>query len=179
MVAMIMWLAGYLPNMDELWIPVVGVGLGFMTITGLLLIKDLDRPERFLYVMLRPNWNSWLVKGAYILAAYGGILAMTLAVVILNLDEKYLEYLAYAGIPIAALTGVYTAWLLQQAKGRSWSKDRLLPLKFLIETGLIGGATLAIIIGGLLPVIAGVIGLIIILIHGHHVIEKPQLEPLL
>ena len=179
MVAMIMWLAGYLPNMDELWIPVVGVGLGFMTITGLLLIKDLDRPERFLYVMLRPNWNSWLVKGAYILAAYGGILAMTLAVVILNLDEKYLEYLAFAGIPIAALTGVYTAWLLQQAKGRSWSKDRLLPLKFLIETGLIGGATLAIIIGGLLPVIAGVIGLIIILIHGHHVIEKPQLEPLL
>ena len=179
MVAMIMWLAGYLPNMDELWIPVVGVGLGFMTITGLLLIKDLDRPERFLYVMLRPNWNSWLVKGAYILAAYGGILAMTLAVVILNLDEKYLEYLAYAGIPIAALTGVYTAWLLQQAKGRSWSKDRLLPLKFLIETGLIGGATLAIIVGGLLPVIAGVIGLIIILIHGHHVIEKPQLEPLL
>ena len=179
MVAMIMWLAGYLPNMDELWIPVVGVGLGFMTITGLLLIKDLDRPERFLYVMLRPNWNSWLVKGAYILAAYGGILAMTLAVVILNLDEKYLEYLAYVGIPIAALTGVYTAWLLQQAKGRSWSKDRLLPLKFLIETGLIGGATLAIIIGGLLPVIAGVIGLIIILIHGHHVIEKPQLEPLL
>lgn len=179
MVAMVMWLTGYLPNMDELWIPVIGVGLGFMTITGLLLIKDLDRPERFLYVMLRPNWNSWLVKGAYILAAYGGILAITLAVVLLDLDEQYLKYLAYAGIPISALTGVYTAWLLQQAKARSWSQDKLLPLKFLIETALIGGATLAIIIGGLLPVIAGLVGLVIILIHGHHVIEKPQLEPLL
>jgi hypothetical protein len=30
-----------------------------------------------------------------------------------------------------------------------------------------------------LPAIAGVIGLIFILIHGHHVIERPQLEPLL
>jgi Fe-S-cluster-containing dehydrogenase component len=179
MVAMMLWLAGYLPNMDDLWIPVTGVGLGFMAITGLLLIKDLDRPERFLYVMLRPNWNSWLVKGAYILAAYGGILTLTLGVVLLGLDEAYLRYIAYVGIPIAALTGVYTAWLLQQAKGRSWSRDNWLPLKFLIETTLIGAATLAFIVGGLLPAIAGVIGLIFILIHGHHVIERPQLEPLL
>lgn len=179
MVAMMLWLAGYLPNMDDLWIPVTGVGLGFMAITGLLLIKDLDRPERFLYVMLRPNWNSWLVKGAYILAAYGGILTLTLGVVLLGLDEAYLRYIAYVGIPIAALTGVYTAWLLQQAKGRSWSRDNWLPLKFLIETTLIGAATLAIIVGGLLPAIAGIIGLIFILIHGHHVIERPQLEPLL
>jgi len=165
--------------MDDLWIPVTGVGLVFMAITGLLLIKDLDRPERFLYVMLRPNWNSWLVKGAYILAAYGAILSLTLAVVVLDLNEIYLQYLAYAGIPIAALTGVYTAWLLQQAKARSWSKDNLLPLKFLIETMLIGAATLAIIIGGILPIVLGAIALIVILIHGHHVIEKPQVEPLL
>jgi len=179
MVAMIMWLSGNLPEMDDLWIPVTGVGLVFMAITGLLLIKDLDRPERFLYVMLRPNWNSWLVKGAYILAAYGAILSLTLAVVVLELNEIYLQYLAYAGIPIAALTGVYTAWLLQQAKARSWSKDNLLPLKFLIETMLIGAATLAIIIGGILPIVLGAIALIVILIHGHHVIEKPQVEPLL
>jgi len=179
MVAMIMWLSGNLPEMDDLWIPVTGVGLVFMAITGLLLIKDLDRPERFLYVMLRPNWNSWLVKGAYILAAYGAILSLTLAVVVLDLNEIYLQYLAYAGIPIAALTGVYTAWLLQQAKARSWSKDNLLPLKFLIETMLIGAATLAIIIGGILPIVLGAIALIVILIHGHHVIEKPQVEPLL
>ena len=66
-----------------------------------------------------------------------------------------------------------------RAKARSWSKDNLLPLKFLIETILIGGATLAIIIGGILPIVLGVLGLIVILIHGHHVIEKPQVEPLL
>ena len=185
MVAMMLWLAGYL-DMTDLWLPVTGIGLGFLAITGVLLIMDLDRPDRFLYVMLRPNWNSWLVKGAYILAAYGGILFFSAVLAFFTPAnyELYLEYLAYAGIPIAALTGVYTAWLLQQAKGRSWSKDSWLPIKFLIETALIGGATLAILVGVLLSgnfiaVFVGVIALVIILIHGHHVIEKPQLEPLL
>jgi Fe-S-cluster-containing dehydrogenase component len=185
MVAMMLWLSGSL-DMTDLWLPITGLGLVFLAITGVLLIMDLDRPDRFLYVMLRPNWSSWLVKGAYILAAYGGILFLSAVLAFFTPTnyELYLKYLAYAGIPISALTGVYTAWLLQQAKGRSWSKDSWLPLKFLIETALIGGATLAILVGvllngNILAVVAGVIALVVILIHGHHVIEKPQLEPLL
>jgi len=185
MVAMMLWLAGSL-DMTDLWLPVTGIGLGFLAITGVLLIMDLDRPERFLYVMLRPNWNSWLVKGAYILAAYGGVLFLSAVLAFFKPTdyELYLEYIAYAGIPLAALTGVYTAWLLQQAKGRSWSKDNLLPAKFLVETAAIGGATLAVlhgvlISGGMVPVLVGAVALLVILRHGHHVIEKPQLEPLL
>jgi len=185
MVAMLLWLSGNL-EMTDLWLPVTGVGLGFLAITGVLLIMDLDRPERFLYVMLRPNWNSWLVKGAYILSAYGGILFLSAVFAFFkpNDYELYLEYIAYAGIPLAALTGVYTAWLLQQAKGRSWSKDNLLPAKFLVETAAIGGATLAVLHGVLVsgtvvPILVGAVALLVILRHGHHVIEKPQLEPLL
>ena len=185
MVAMMLWLSGSL-DMTDLWLPVTGIGLGFLAITGVLLIMDLDRPERFLYVMLRPNWNSWLVKGAYILAAYGGVLFLSAVLAFFKPTdyELYLEYIAYAGIPLAALTGVYTAWLLQQAKGRSWSKDNLLPAKFLVETAAIGAATLAVlhgvlISGGMVPVRVGAVALLIILRHGHHVIEKPQLEPLL
>ena len=185
MVAMMLWLSGQL-DMTDLWLPVTGVGLGFLAITGVLLIMDLDRPERFLYVMLRPNWNSWLVKGAYILAAYGGILFLSAVLVLFKPTDYllYLEYMAYAGIPIAALTGVYTAWLLQQAKGRSWSRDGWLPAKFLVETVAIGGATLAVlhgllVSGGVAPILVGAVALLVILRHGHHVIEKPQLEPLL
>jgi len=185
MVAMLLWLSGNL-EMTDLWLPVTGVGLGFLAITGVLLIMDLDRPERFLYVMLRPNWNSWLVKGAYILSAYGGILFLSAVFAFFKPTdyELYLEYIAYAGIPLAALTGVYTAWLLQQAKGRSWSKDNLLPAKFLVETAAIGGATLAVLHGVLVsgtvvPILVGAVALLVILRHGHHVIEKPQLEPLL
>ena len=185
MVAMMLWLAGLLEMTTELWLQITGIGLGFMAITGVLLIKDLDRPMRFLYVMLRPNWSSWLVKGAYILAAYGAVLSAVMAIVLLDeftslpVSMDWLTYLAWIGIPVAALTGVYTAWLLQQAKARSWAQDRWLPAKFLLETAAIGGATLAILVGGVLEIAIGVVALGLILVHGHHVIEKPQLESLI
>ena len=38
------------------------VSLIFMGLTGGFLVKDLDRPDRFLYVILRPQWKSWLVR---------------------------------------------------------------------------------------------------------------------
>ncbi|MDP6010613.1 MAG: polysulfide reductase NrfD [Candidatus Poseidoniaceae archaeon] len=177
MVAMIAWLMGYL-DMSDLWWPIIGIGLFFLAVTGALLVKDLDRPERFLYVMLRPNWNSWLVKGAYILAAYGGILSATAMVLFLDMPESYLRLLAYAGIPLAALTGVYTAWLLQQAKARSWARDKLLPAKFLLETAAIGAVVLLLLVGDKTIIIASAIALLAFWLHGHKVIEKPQLETL-
>ena len=54
----------------------LGLGLIFLAATGLLLIKDLDRPDRFLNVLLRPHWGSWLVKGGYSITAYGGLLTL-------------------------------------------------------------------------------------------------------
>ena len=39
----------------------------FLVVTGILLVVDLKQPKRFLYVLLRPQWQSWLVRGAYII----------------------------------------------------------------------------------------------------------------
>ena len=83
-------------------------------------------------------------------------------------------------MPLALLTGVYTAWLLMQAKGRSWSEDSLLPAKFLVETLAIGAAVffplylmepLAFVLGG--TVLVG------ILAHDKKLVMEPQMEPLL
>ena len=115
-VAILAMLLGMVEMSDQLWATTLGVGIVFLALTGLLLVIDLDRPERFLYVMLRPNWDSWLVKGAYVLSGYGGVLALSTAVLILDLDRSLLSYLAIAGVPLALMTGVYTAWLLGQAK---------------------------------------------------------------
>ena len=41
---------------------VLGVGA-----TGVLLVTDLKRPERFLYILLKSNFKSWLVLGSYAL----------------------------------------------------------------------------------------------------------------
>ena len=177
MIAMMAWLMGYL-DMTDLWWPITTIGLVFLFLTGALLLKDLDRPERFLYVMLRPNWDSWLVKGAYLLAAYAGILSATAAVLLFGLDEAYLRYLAYIGIPVSLLTGVYTAWLLQQAKAHSWATDKWLPLKFLFETAAIGAATLLLLIGNATIVVAAICALLAFWLHGHHIIEKPQIQAL-
>ncbi len=78
------------------------------------------------------------------------------------------------------LTGVYTAWLLMQAKGRSWSEDSLLPAKFLFETVAIGAAVffplssmdpLSFVVGGAI--------LLGILAHDKKLVMRPQMEPLL
>jgi formate-dependent nitrite reductase membrane component NrfD len=151
----------------------------FLTLTGILLVKDLDRPERFLYVLLRPNWNSWLVKGAYILLGYATVLTASAVVLFMGLDRNLLIYLAYAGVPLAALTGVYTAWLFQQAKGRSWSEDQLLPLRFLYETLGAGLGALIILQGQLLGIILGIACLYLVWLGGKKTVMKPQMEPLL
>ena len=57
------------------------LGLVFLAVTTGLLVFDLKRPERFLFVILRPNWNSWLAKGGVILGVYGFLLTLWMAVV--------------------------------------------------------------------------------------------------
>ena len=179
-VAMLAMLSGMVEMSDQLWAMTLGVGIVFLALTGLLLVIDLDRPERFLYVMLRPNWDSWLVKGAYVLSGYGGVLALSTGVLLLDLDRSLLSYLAIAGVPLALLTGVYTAWLLGQAKARSWSEDSLLPAKFLIETVAIGAAVFfPMALMDPLAIVAGVAILAGVLVHDNRLVVKPQMEPLL
>src|SRR5262249_13421382 len=60
------------------------VAMFFLIVTGVLLVVDLKQPKRFLYVLLRPQWQSWLVRGAYIITAYGALLAVWLAAMYLG-----------------------------------------------------------------------------------------------
>jgi hypothetical protein len=179
LIAMLEMFAGLLEMTEQLWWELVIGCTFFLGLTGFLLVKDLDRPERFLYVMLRPNWNSWLVKGAYILGGFGGILACSGVVLFFDLDRTYLEYLAVAGIPLAVLTGVYTAWLFGQAKGRNWSEDRLLAAKMFVEMVTIGVASLILLTSSQIVYWIGA-GILIYAVcrHAHRLVIEPQLETL-
>jgi len=90
-----------------------------MGLTALLLVKDLDRPKRFIYVLLRPNFKSWLVKGGYIIGAFSTIVLLQVLVDITGLDPNLHYFLFFIGAPLAWMTGTYTGWLLKQAKGRT------------------------------------------------------------
>ena len=71
-------------EIEWLILPGFFASIALLGVTGLLLVKDLDRPDRFLYVLLRPNWDSWLVRGAYILSGFGAILCAHVAVSLLD-----------------------------------------------------------------------------------------------
>jgi Fe-S-cluster-containing dehydrogenase component/formate-dependent nitrite reductase membrane component NrfD len=111
----------------------------FLAITGVLLIMDLGRPDRFLNVLLRPQWKSWLTRGAYIITAYGGVLTLWLAASFLGY-ENILRYIEPFGIVLALLSAVYTAFLFAQAKGRDFWQSPMLGLHMLIHSLMAGFA---------------------------------------
>lgn len=133
-----------------LWTSVV-LGLVFLLATGLLLISDLDRPDRFHYVLLRPQWRSWLVKGAYIITAYGAALSLWVVLKLLTGPLGVLpaswssaldRVLAWPLAALAAATAVYTAFLFAQCKGRDFWQTPMLPLHMLVHAALAGAAAL-------------------------------------
>lgn len=119
------------------------VAIVFLSITGVLLIKDLGRPDRFLYVLLRPQWKSWLSVGAYIITIYGGLLTAWLAAYSFGLEGP-LRFIEPAGAVFAALSAIYTAFLFAQAKGRDFWQSPMLAVHMVLHALMAGFAVFLI-----------------------------------
>lgn len=133
----------FLEPVGMLFVGVIS-SLLFLIITTALLVKDLDQPKRFLYVILRPQWNSWLVRGGYALTIFGGALTITLVGAFIGLD-----WLAQVGMVLGVVSGiitaVYTAYLFAQAKGRDFWQSPVLALHMLIHSFVAGAAFFGIL----------------------------------
>lgn len=114
------------------WLAVVS--LLFLGLTGILLVKDLDQPTRFLYVLFRPHFKSWLVRGAYIISGYASLLILWVLSPILNLSSSFKDGIEILLLIFAVLTSVYTAFLFSQAKGRDFWQNPLLVFSMLTHT---------------------------------------------
>ncbi len=119
------------------------LGLFGAATTGALLVWDLKRPERFLFIFLKSNWTSWLVLGAYVLTAFsGGAILWALAA---ELDVGWaMTALAWLGIPVSALMAGYTAFLFGQAEGRDLWQSPLLFWHLLVQAVMVGSGALAV-----------------------------------
>jgi formate-dependent nitrite reductase membrane component NrfD len=95
------------------------IALVFLALTTALLIADLKRPERFLYLLFKPNWRSWLVWGGWTLIAYGGVATLWLLAGILGRPQA-LVWLAVPVTLLALATAGYSAFLFGQAEGRDF-----------------------------------------------------------
>ncbi len=135
-------LAGAVSWTGALWLWVAPIlGGAFLAATGGLLIADLKHPERFYLIFTRPQWRSWLVRGAFIIAAYAAVLM--LHVVGAAAGWRTLpEALALPGVALAGLSAVYTAYLFAQAKARDLWQNPLLPLHLLLQALIAGAAAL-------------------------------------
>jgi len=118
------------------------LALAFTVVTTILLVHDLARPMLFFRLLTRPNTKSWLVKGGWVLSAFG---ATTFAILV----ARYFDYDALAdGLrwPNAILglaTAGYTAFLFQQCEGRDlWQGSLVLP-HLLVQAVLCGSVALA------------------------------------
>jgi len=142
LVAALLVAFGYLSSASPLWVWVAPVVSGaFLGITGGLLVWDLEHPERFHLIFTRPQWRSWLVKGAFIIAGYTLILALHFLASLMGWKSLH-RVLIVPGIPLAVMTAVYTAYLFAQAKARDMWQNPLLPPHLFVQALLLGSAVL-------------------------------------
>jgi Fe-S-cluster-containing dehydrogenase component/formate-dependent nitrite reductase membrane component NrfD len=145
LVASLLVLFGFLSPANSIWLWATPVVSGiFLALTGVLLIWDLEHPERFYMIFTRPQWRSWLVKGAFIIAGYTLVLAVHFVASWMG-SKSIQSWVMIAGIPLATLTAIYTAYLFAQAKARDMWQNPLLPPHLLVQALLLGAAVLLIV----------------------------------
>ena len=122
------------------------LGLVFLGLTTALLVVDLKRPERFLSILWRPNWSSWLARGAFVLVAFGGLGAAWLLLAWIDPGGPWTGWLRWPLVAAAIAGAGYSGYLLAQAKGRDFWQSPLLPLHFVAQAAVAGLAIAAILI---------------------------------
>ena len=117
------------------------MALVFLGVTGVLLVWDLRQPQRFLWTLTRPQWRSWLVRGAYVITAYGLLLTLHVALGVLARTPP--RPLVMATMLAAAATALYTAFLFGQSKGRDLWQSPLLAPHLIVQAVAAGAALVA------------------------------------
>ncbi|MCA9683088.1 MAG: polysulfide reductase NrfD, partial [Myxococcales bacterium] len=118
--------------------------------TTALLVADLERPERFLSIILRPQWKSWLTRGAFLLIGFATISGLWWAAEtlvwldMLTLPDVSRTAMGWLTVPLALGAAVYTAFLFAQAEGRDLWQASHVPFQMTIHAVAFGAATLAI-----------------------------------
>ncbi|HAC07118.1 MAG TPA: 4Fe-4S ferredoxin [Gemmatimonadetes bacterium] len=146
LVPLLLGALGMLPFTTALWgSQAVLVAMLALMLTGALLVWDLEHPERFWMVLLKPQWRSWLVRGGFVITGYGGLLAAHLGATWIGRADLTPSF-GWVGGPLAAMTAVYTAYLFAQARARDLWQSPLLPAHLLVQALVAGAGVLMLIV---------------------------------
>lgn len=119
------------------------VSLAFLALTMLLLVLDLKKPGRFFFLLTKPNLNSWLVLGGYVLMIFGALLIGWLAQ-IFTLGAVS-PWIVWSAALFAIASAGYSAFLFAQARGRDLWQSPILFWHLLVKSVIAGAATLMLI----------------------------------
>ena len=172
LVAAILVILGQLDTANVLWkwtTPLISAF--FLAATLVLLIADLEHPERFYMVLTRPQWRSWLVRGGVILSAFGALIAVHLLWSFFGSGPP--RAVAVIGGALAIAAGTYTAFLFAQAKARDLWQSPLLPPQHLVQCLVAGAAAMSIAGVAVGPLLAITTAIHLILIGAEVVTPHP------
>ena len=117
----------------------------FTLITVILLIKDLSQPKRFLNILIRPQWKSWVARGAFILVGFTALAGLWwliegtgyLGWLADDVVSNIRPFAAWITLPLALFSVIYSAFLLGQAEGRDMWQTPLLPFQLLSQSFMV------------------------------------------
>jgi Fe-S-cluster-containing dehydrogenase component/formate-dependent nitrite reductase membrane component NrfD len=119
------------------------LALAGIGVTGGFLVWDLKQPRRFYYLFTRPQWRSWLTRGAQVInVAWLMAVVFTLSAVFGWSGVR--DVLRWALIPSGALLAGYTAFLFNQCEGRDLWQSPLLLAHTIINALIAGASSLGI-----------------------------------
>ena len=118
------------------------IALVALAVTGVLLIADLKRPERFWYLFAKGRLRSWITAGAWVIMADAALVTLWGVAGLWGGSTWFVVLIGPTAV-CSLLTAAYTALLLHQCRGRPMWADR--PVLVLIarltgEAVLGGGA---------------------------------------
>ena len=118
------------------------LSLIFLTATMAFLIFDLKRPDRFFFILIKPNLRSWLAIGGYVLMIFG--LLATFWLLQGFAGGPVSRWIVWLGAFFAVASACYSAFLFAQARGRDFWQSPLLVWHLLIQSISAGAATLTL-----------------------------------
>ena len=137
----ILWLMGDRSALTTLAAPLVAAF--FSALTAAVLVMDLERPERFYYILTRPNWSSWMARGAFILAAHGILAGLWLLAGLMDWPGL-VTACAVLALPVALAATGYTGLLFAQGLARDLWQGPHATIDLIAQAAAEGGAALLI-----------------------------------
>ena len=141
LVAALLWYLGYRDAVTTMAAPVLS--LVFVTLTAVVLIIDLERPERFYYILTRSNFRSWMVWGAYFLTGHGALSLAWLVAAWFGMDWA-ISWMLAPVVVVAILATSYTGFLFAQGLGRDLWQGPSAAIDLIAQSAAAGSASLLI-----------------------------------